>query len=130
MFSLIELDAALNSPALRAQIVNRTVTSDSHQPWSDSASLGIEALCAIPDAKKCFLNQVLRSTGIRDNPQNQAVNHLPVPVIQFRQGLRVTLLKTNQEVAIGLRQDCQQKCEHAKRRNTAAPWIIANQLPD
>ncbi len=85
-----------------------------NEPRGDRASLAIKALRAVPNAKKRLLNQVLRGASIGDHSQNQTVNHLPVPIVEFRQRLRITLLQAYQEFAIGLRQDCQQKCKHAK----------------
>ncbi len=95
----------IHACACRPDVVDRSVAGNSKHPRTEGALAGFEQVNAVPDAKECFLNQVL-SDGVGTRmTSDDGADHRPhdtsEAIVEMRHGFRITPLQLMDEIDFG-----------------------------
>jgi len=100
MVVLFELHRISLASAGRPQVVDGAVARHRQQPRAHRPLLGIESANAVPHPQERLLHQILRDAGVTHHAENQRIDQTAVPVVEFRQCLRIPALHARDQFRI------------------------------
>jgi hypothetical protein len=82
---------ALPAAAAGAELIERAVAADAHEPADEATALGDERLGAAPDADKHVLHGIFGEAGVAEDAVGGGIDEVDLAVVEGSEGVLVAL---------------------------------------